>query len=359
MKQRKKAHRAMVMLFICAFLGTMFLAGCGGSNTAPAQDSGTQAPSEQTNPVAGKTITFIVPYSPGGGFDTYARLMAPFLAKETDATVVVQNVPGGGSIIGTNKLYESPADGTAIGILGGANIVFAQTSGADGVVFDAAKFNYLGRVSADPSVLIASTKKQFKSVKDFQDAQGEIKTACTGVGEDDFYTTSVIFKAFDITNYKIVTGWEGTSQWLAAVAAGEIDGGQISLSSALAPIENKFAVPLLIVAPERNPRLPDVPTAIELLSPGENRDMVETLTNILVADRIITMPPGADPAVVEFMRAAIGKVLNNPEFLDQAKKAERDVLYLPGADVQSAVEKAMESAQALKPIFDEAVKKAK
>lgn len=359
MKQMQKRHLVMTMLIMVALLSTILFTGCGSSTTEPAEPSAeAPAATEATNPIKGKTVTFIVPFSPGGGYDTYARLMAPYLTKETGATVVVQNVPGGGSIVGTNKLYDSAPDGTTIGIMGGANIVFAQTSGTDGVKFDASKFGFLGRVSADPSVMIGTAKKLYTGVKDFQEAKDEIKVACTGVGEDDFYTSSVLFKAFGITNYKVVTGWEGTSQWLAAVAAGEIDGGQVSLSSALAPIENKFAVPFLIAAPERNPLLPDVPTALELLPEGENKDMVETLTNILVADRIIAMPPDADPVVLEFMRNAIDKVLNNAEFLEQAKQAKRDVVYLSGAEVQTAVDNAMESAQELKPIFDEAVKRA-
>lgn len=351
-KRRWLAAIAVVSIFVL----TSVLSGCGSKKD---EKAGSKAPAAEKASFSGKNMTIIVPFSPGGGYDAYARLIQPYLEKATGATVIVQNVPGGGSIVGTNKLYDSKPDGLTIGIMGGANLVFAQTTGAEGVKFDVGKFTYIGRISADPSVLITTAKKPYKTVADLAKAE-ELKMAVTGIGEDDFYTWSVVAKAFGIKNYKMVTGWEGSSQWVAAVAAGQVDGGHISASSALPPIQNKYATALVQVSPQRDPRFPDVPTALEALPANDpNRKLVETLTNILSADRLMAAPPGMDEATAKLLREAFDKVIKDPDFLKKAEQAKRPVVYMSGQDVQKAVGDAMKSVQSLKPIFDEAAARVK
>ena len=349
--QKVGRTRGFVTLALVSALLLTAAAGCGnqGSRTQP-------SPAE---PLKGKTITLIVPYSPGGGFDTYARLIQPYLAKYSGATVVVQNVPGGGSIIGSNQLYASKADGLTIGIMGGVSLMFAQTAGTSGIKFDIAKYTWLGRLSADPSVLLVSAKKPYQTVDDLKKAP-ELKLGVTGVGEDDFYTWAVLAKAFGINNYKMVTGWEGSSQWLAAVSAGQLDGGEISAGSAQNPVANGFARVIFQVAPKRDSRFPDVPTALELMPANDpNRGLVEAITNILAADRVLAAPPGLSPELTKTLREAVQKAANDSEFVDKAAKAKRPVAFLGGEELQKTIEGGMAKAQELKPIFDAAAEKAK
>lgn len=347
---------------------SLLIAACGGGSNQssnqganqPSQNqtgSDTPAPSEE-NPLKGKTITWVVPFSPGGGYDQYARLIAPYLEKYTGATVVVQNVTGGGGMVGTNRVFASQDKDLTIGIIGGSNLIFSQAANLDGVQYDVAEFQYLARVSADPSVLVISAKKPYKTIEDLAQAS-DLKMSVTGVGEDDFYTWSVIFKAFGVENYNWVTGWEGTSQWLSATAAGEVDGGPLSGGSAEAPVKNGDVVAVMQVATERDPRFPDTPTALESLpADSPNRDIVEAITDALTADRLIATSPNLSSDKVAALREGLNQAMNNPELVEKANQASRPIAYMDGEELEKRMIEAISSVDILKPIFDEAAQKA-
>lgn len=354
-----------IKMFLSILTLAIFLTACGGTQSTQ-QNSGasssqnnqaTSKPEDTTSLFAGKTITFIVPFGPGGGYDTYARLLQPYIEKYSGATVVVQNISGSGGISGVNKLYRSDPDGLTIGIIPGANSVYSQISATQGVNFEADKFTYLGRVSGEPNVMLVSTKSPYQSFEDFK-AADHVKLGITAVGTDHFYTWSVLYKAFGVENYEWVGGWEGTSQWLAAVATGELDGGPLSLDSGMALIENGQAFAALQVAPERDSRIPDTPTASEMLPEDHpNQSLIRAITNILVADRVLAAPPGMDDSVINELRKIVDQALNDEEFVAQAEQSGRLVAYLSGEEVQNLIEDAMKFKDELKPIFDEAIAK--
>ena len=362
MKSKNNKSRLSAILVGSMLILTLVLSGCGSTAPTAASSAGNNsssapAPAETKVSFAGKTINFIVPFSPGGGFDAQTRLIGPYLEKETGATVVVQNVPGGGSIVGSNKVYESKADGLTIGMLGGSNLVYAKVSGTEGVKFDAGKYTYLAGVSDDPSVLIVTTKKPFNSMDDLK--KQELKIAVTGVGEDDFYTWSAIAKAFGI-KFKFVTGWEGASQWLAALAAGQVDGGMISASSGLPPIQNGYAKALLQVSPKRDYRYKDIPTALEIIPANDpNRQTIQQLTDIVTPNHLIAASPGLGQAETKVLRDAFDKVMKNQELLDKGEKSQRPFVYQTGTDLEKTLKTALTSVESLKPIFDEAAKSVK
>ena len=91
----------------------------------------------------GKTVHFIVGYSPGGGYDTYARLLAPYFEKATGATVVVENKPGAGGITALNQLVRGAADGLSFQMLNGEAAILSQLTGKAGVAYDMTKVSIL------------------------------------------------------------------------------------------------------------------------------------------------------------------------------------------------------------------------
>src|SRR5690349_18259055 len=78
------------------------------------------------NDYVGKTIRFIVGFGPGGGYDSYARMLAPYLAKYSGASVIVENRPGAGGVIALNGLYTAAPDGLSIMIVNGTGAAFSQ-----------------------------------------------------------------------------------------------------------------------------------------------------------------------------------------------------------------------------------------
>ena len=105
-----------------------------------------------------KTVTYIVATDPGGGYDTNGRLVAEYMQKHLPgSTVVVQNMPGAGHLIGTNYIYASEPDGLTIGTFN-TGLIYGQLAGDPGAKFDLAKMTWIGKVSSDPRVVVVSSE---------------------------------------------------------------------------------------------------------------------------------------------------------------------------------------------------------
>src|SRR5215470_3547389 len=93
----------------------------------------------------GKTITYIVATSPGGGYDTYGRLISRYLQMHLPGSrILVKNVPGAGNIIGANEIYSAKADGLTIGMFN-TGLIYDQLIKRQGVMFDLTKFSWTGK----------------------------------------------------------------------------------------------------------------------------------------------------------------------------------------------------------------------
>ncbi|MCL6637426.1 MAG: hypothetical protein K6T26_05715, partial [Alicyclobacillus sp.] len=165
-KQGKKRWMAAAALSMAALMAP--LAGCGsqgqsgGSNTGGASGNSNSAGNATTSTASassgyefykGKTLQIIVPYSPGGGYDQWARLIAPYMQKYLGvAKVEVVNVDGGGGLVGTNQIYAAKPDGLTIGDTNAGGDVFDQISKAPGTNFDVSKFSWIGRPDDDPHI---------------------------------------------------------------------------------------------------------------------------------------------------------------------------------------------------------------
>ena len=99
----------------------------------------------------GKTVTYIVATGPGGGYDTYGRLVAEYMQKHLPgSTFVVRNMPGAGHLVGANAIYASRPDGLTIGTFN-TGLIYNQLIGLEGVKFDLTKMSWIGKAGADPA----------------------------------------------------------------------------------------------------------------------------------------------------------------------------------------------------------------
>jgi tripartite-type tricarboxylate transporter receptor subunit TctC len=122
----------------------------------------------------GKTVTIIVGFGPGGGYDTYARLIAPYLSRSLGTTVVVQNQPGAGGIAALDSLYAAPPDGLQIMHLNGAAAALSQLVGLPGVRYDLAKVSHLGTVSTSPFVWLVAPDSPIKTPQEAVNSHKQI-----------------------------------------------------------------------------------------------------------------------------------------------------------------------------------------
>jgi tripartite-type tricarboxylate transporter receptor subunit TctC len=130
----------------------------------------------------GKTLTYIVATAPGGGYDTYARLIAGHMEKYLPVkNISVKNVPGAGHIIGANQLHASKPDGLTIGTFN-TGLVYAQLVERKGIKFDLGNFTYLGKSAADPRTIMVSTQSGIESFDQLVGSERQVKFAGAGPG---------------------------------------------------------------------------------------------------------------------------------------------------------------------------------
>jgi tripartite-type tricarboxylate transporter receptor subunit TctC len=177
----------------------------------------------------GKTITYIVATDPGGGYDTNGRLVAEFLQKYLPgSTVVVQNMPGAGHIIGANYIFASEPDGLTIGTFN-TGLIYNQLIELDGVQFDLAEMSWIGKVASEPRVFVMSEQSGIDSFEALQSAAEPLKFGSAGVGSASYVETTMLQQALELP-IDLITGYNGSDDQLA-MRRGEIQGSVASRSS--------------------------------------------------------------------------------------------------------------------------------
>ena len=128
----------------------------------------------------GKTVRFTVGLGVGGGFDAYARMIAPYLSKELDSTVIVENLPGAGGLLALNQIATGPADGLRVLIVNGTPAALGQLLDQDNIRYDLTKVDHLGVISAYPWIWLMSPKSDVKTVAEALKPGVKIRWGGTG-----------------------------------------------------------------------------------------------------------------------------------------------------------------------------------
>src|SRR5919108_4984612 len=150
------------------------------------------AASAQDSFYDGKTVTYIVATNPGGGYDTYGRLVAKYMEKHLPGTkFVVKNVPGAGHIVGANTIYASKPDGLTIGSFN-TGLIYSQLLKREGIQFDLAKMSWIGKASDDLRALVLGTNSGFKSFDEAVKAKQPLKLAAAGLGSAAYVDTKIL-----------------------------------------------------------------------------------------------------------------------------------------------------------------------
>ncbi len=296
----------------------------------------------------GKTVTLIVSGSPGGGYDTLARLVSKFLGKHLpgNPSILVRNMPGAGGIVATNHMFSvAPRDGTVIASPQ-ANVPFEPLYGTQQADYDATKFNWLGSPAPEVSIL---TIWHTVPVNTWQDAiKRELVMGASGANSTPAFLGRIFMETLGI-KLKIIPGFPGQNDALLAMERGEIDGyPSVFYNSLMATrptwIPEKKVKLLVQIGAEREPAIADVPFVADLAKNAEDKLLVEQSAAQLAVGRPYMMPPGVPQDRVEAMRAAFMATIKDPDF-----QAEQDKLQLganqpkSGAQVQEIIVRAYQS----------------
>jgi tripartite-type tricarboxylate transporter receptor subunit TctC len=286
----------------------------------------------------GKTVTIIVATKPGGGYDTYARLFAKYMAKYLPgSTFIVRNVPGGGHIIGANETYNAKPDGLTLGTFN-KGLILAQIVGTNGIKFDMAKFGWVGVPDSEPRVWIVSKQSPFMTFKDVLVGTRPLIQAANGVGTEDYEDEMLLQNIFHLKNLKIITGYHGGDIDLAMLR-GDIEGKIGTLSSVRSLIENEGARILLVIGKTRLPDFPDAP-ALPQIAPADKLPLVNLMISQALLGHPFAVAPGVPADRLQALRQAFDQALRDPELQAMAKKEELVLNPIAGADVARLVAEA-------------------
>ena len=291
----------------------------------------------------GKTIRLIVGLAPGGGFDTYSRVIARHIGKHIpgNPTTVVDNMPGAASLLAANYVYKAAKpDGLTIGnFVGGLS--FQQLLGLPGIEFDALKFEYLGVPAQDNFMIGVAKSTGITSIEQWKSSGTMIKIGgvAPGGGTDDIPR---VLKAVLGLPLQMVTGYKGTGPVRLAFNAGEVQGVCNSWESFKSTWRNemdKGEVVLLVQANLRpHPELPNVPWANDLAKSDDEKKMIQAMARVNgVLNRFYVLPPGTPKERVSALRKAFSDTMQDAEFIADAQKAKLDLDPIDGAEIDNQV----------------------
>jgi tripartite-type tricarboxylate transporter receptor subunit TctC len=291
----------------------------------------------------GKTIRLIVGFSPGGGFDTYSRVIGRHLGHHIpgNPSIVVENMTGAASLVAANHVYKvAKPDGLTMLNFHG-NQVVNQIIGKPGIEFDARKFEYLGSPTQDNVACAFAKASGVTNFDALKNAKIPVKLGGVAPGDTTYNTAKILQAALKLP-IQLVAGYKGTAEIKLAAEAGEVAGGCWQWESIKSiwrqGLDSGNVTIVLQVNAKPHPELAKIPNAIDH-APNENgRQLLKFGAHDPAAvTRLYALAPGTPKDRVQALRKAFGAVLKDNEFIADAKKSKLDTDPLTGEEVEKIV----------------------
>jgi tripartite-type tricarboxylate transporter receptor subunit TctC len=275
----------------------------------------------------GKTVSLLIGYSVGGGYDAYGRLLARHFGKHLpgNPSVVPQNMSGAGSLKAANYLYSvAPKDGSVIG-------TFSRSQGIapllDKAEFDSTKFTWLGSVTDEVSLCVTRHDAPVKTFSELLVTPATFGSEGAGADPNIF---ALLYRNVFGAKIKIVTGYPGTNEIQLATERGEVDGlCGLSWSTLKGRyphwLTGKKANILVQAGIKKQPELPDVPSASDLAKQPDQRQILKLMLIGQAMARPFAAPPGIPADRKAALIAAFERTTKDPDFLAEAEKLNFEV----------------------------------
>lgn len=291
----------------------------------------------------GKVIRIIVGGAPGGGFDTYARMISRHMGKYIpgNPAIIVDNMPGAGMMIAANYLYKmAKPDGLTIGHFTGSQAI-GQLIGQSGVEFDMRRFEYLGSPIADHFSCAFTKASGITSAERWLAAKRPLKMGGIGPGNLTDNTIRVLKWS---TNFPIqlVSGYKGTAPIRLALESGEIEGSCWGWDSIRATwrkaLDSGEGIVVTQATPKSHPDLPKVPLAIHFAKNDAGRQLIDAVIHGgNFVERSYLLPPGTPEERVALLRRAFVQTMKDREFAAEAEKASLGLNPITGEELESRI----------------------
>jgi tripartite-type tricarboxylate transporter receptor subunit TctC len=297
-----------------------------------------------------KDIRLLISHPPGGGYDTYARLLARHIGKQISggANIVAQNMPGAAGVVMTNYIAsQAPKDGSVIG-LGPGSLATAALFNSVGARYDARSFTWLGSMNSEVGVAVSWKTSPVKSAQDL--FAHELIVAGAGKTDNSVVFPSALNRILG-TRFKVIPGYGGSSETALALERGEVSGiGGWNYSSIVATrpdwLKNGSINMLVQFALARHPDLPDTPTAIELGRNEQEREVLRLVFAQSSMGRVVFGPAGVPADAAQVLKDAFRATLSDAEFLADARNARIEINQPMDGDAVSRLVQDLHGADA-------------
>jgi len=288
----------------------------------------------------GKNVDLIIGYSPGGGYDLYARLVGQFLGQHIPGkpTIIPRNLPGASSRTAANWIYSvAQKDGTALATAD-QSLSIAQVMGDKDFTIDTSKLIYIGNPNADNNTTVTWHTSPVKTIEDAM--KTEIAMGATGGSTSSQYPKAM--NAVLGTKFKVILGYPGGNDINLAMERGEVSGrgsnAWASWKSTKADWLKEKKINILVqIGLTKAPDLPNVPLLVDLAKNNDDRALLKLLSAPTTIGRPIFTSPGVPEERVKALRAAFDATMKDPNFLAAAEKAKMDINPVSGAELQKIV----------------------
>jgi tripartite-type tricarboxylate transporter receptor subunit TctC len=289
---------------------------------------------------AGKTVQIVVGYTPGGGYDLYARALARSLGRHIPGgpTVVVQNMPGAGSLRAANYIYNAAAkDGTMIAEFAPGVVIAPLLGLGEGTYFEAPKFTWLGSIAQDISICAFNKTADIGSWQDMQAKPATI--GASDSGSESYVFPNMLHRLFNLP-FKIVEGYPGSNEIVLALQRHEVDGrcgwSWASLQSQNTSLLDNHEINITLqLALKKDKALQDVPLVMDLTDDPLKKAVLKLILSRQTIARPLAAPPTIPADRAKLLRQAFDETMRDPQFLDDAKNLNLAIDPVTGADVEA------------------------
>jgi tripartite-type tricarboxylate transporter receptor subunit TctC len=300
----------------------------------------------------GQTITVIAGSSAGGGTDSLARLLSRHLGKHIPGNpkMIVTNMAGAAGLIAANHLYNrAPKDGTWMGTMA-TGLTFRTAQRDPALKLQLEKFTYLGQLASEGNFVYVRSETPFTSFEAIKKANKEGKKPKFGA-QAKAHNSNVVPRALEAIlgiDVDVVYGYPGTAEILLDIERGALDGRAHARGSLFATrshwLEKNFIKVLVVTSPERDSRLPNVPT-LEEIAPADRKPLLEAMYS--VQGRSFAMPPGVPSERAKILRDAFAAMFKDKEFKQDVDKLGWNDELIHGEKLNKQVENLMRNELAM------------
>jgi tripartite-type tricarboxylate transporter receptor subunit TctC len=271
-------------------------------------------------------ITIVIPYNPGGGFDTYVRALARSLENHLpeDINVLAKNSPGAGGRRGASDVFRARPDGYTIGAFNLPGVLVPELQNIS-IGYKLSEVSWLVTMGRDPYAYSVKGDSPLQSIEDVKALGRTVLYGATGPGSTSYIATNIINEVLEIP-YEVVTGYTGSSSYVLGLIRGDFDAALVSMSTARPYIQSGDIRALAIFGADSD----DVQVA-------DAADLGESHLGELAVVRMIGGPPGLPENIRATLETALLAAMDDPEFKEWLQQTGNAVQPTGSAETATAV----------------------